>query len=86
MLLHRNNILSHAVFEGVTDAQPLKIGEGAGMQSGVQSVFDIAEYKTAMAERGNYKAACNSFDVDPVFTPLPGVPVRKSSVPLLKDY
>ena len=47
---------------------------------GMQSAFDLEEYKAAMKTHGTYRCAGNEFWLDFWFTPQPGVPYNKSSI------
>ena len=52
----------------------------------MEAIFNLECYKLAIAERGHYKAGCNLLWLNLTFSPLPHVPIRKSSVRQLKDH
>ena len=79
-------VFENPVFAGVAEADPLPIKKGAGDSSGVQAVFNLQEFRIAMGERGEYKAAMNLCNVNPFWSPMPNVPLRESSRCMLKDH
>ena len=79
-------VLAHPIFADLGECEPLRIKAGAGSNSGVQSIFDLREMTIALEQRGAYKAAGNLGWVDPLFAPIAGVPIRRSSVEMLKNY
>ena len=79
-------ILDHDVFQGIETAVPLPIQAGQGRHSGHMATFNIDEYKTAMVERGHYKAACNIFNLDFHWTATPKVPIRRSAIQQIKAH
>ncbi|CAE7273823.1 TNR [Symbiodinium sp. CCMP2592] len=79
-------VMSHPIFSDTADCDPWPIKDGAGSNSGVQIIFQLDEMKIALEQRGAYKAAGNLAWIDPLFAPIPGVPIRRSSVELLRSY
>ena len=77
-------MLSHPVFQDILDAEPVEINIGEGENSGHEACYDFGAYKTAICEKGRYKAAFNVMTIDFMFSPSSKVKIRRSGVALLK--
>ena len=64
----------------------LPIAQNQRHLSGVEAVLDMPSFKTAMKERGSYKCGFNLMMLSWTYNPMPSVPLRMSSVSMLKDY
>ena len=89
LLADRAAILAHPSFAGAQHALPLKNDRGNRDLIGFPvdpppEAFTLEAYKAGLGS--NYKAAVNFFDLDPLYTAAPNVPLNEAVVETLVDF
>ncbi len=75
----RDLVLQDDAFQDIVSANPLPISAEAD-SSGTQSPFNLSDFKQAMKSRGEYTCGVNSFWQNFLWTPTPGVPIRRNAL------
>ena len=76
-------VLAHPLFHGIVALDPLPISSDS--ESGSVPPFEPEDYKKAIKARGEYTAGVNGFWQDYLWTPTPGVPVRRKALATLTE-
>ena len=81
MATMRNAILRHPKFKDLETADTLGFEDGArGRQAGIQSAFNLQDYKSAIGAHGIYRCAMNEFVLDPWFSMPGGIPYNRKVI------
>ena len=70
-------ILSHPSFEGITEMMPNDIGEENGSHI---KAFAAKDFRDAIKTKGTYTAGVNGFWMQPLYSAMPHVPIKMSSM------
>lgn len=79
LIAARDLVTQHDVFHGIVAADPLMICAQSD-SSGTQAPFNLQDFRQAMQSRGEYTCGINSFWQDFLWTPTPGVPIRRNAL------